>query len=78
MYRPYVTEIRTAHLKAQQAERSGMYHVAVQQYLICLEKSECRQDCQCVNYFAQQLSNCYRQMGLLDKANFYAGLAHLD
>ncbi|MBB6098233.1 hypothetical protein HNR42_001658 [Deinobacterium chartae] len=72
---PEIVALRLSHLKAQTAAQQGALHLAVQQYLVCLERAERRQDPACMAYFAERLCECYTRMGLPDKAKAYKELA---
>ncbi len=72
-----ILELRLAHLKAQRAREAGRWHVAVQQYRCCLEQAERCCDPRCTSFFARQLSECYRQLGLLEKAAHFHALSEL-
>ncbi len=69
-----VTAFKLEHHRAIQAERTGMYHVAVQNYLHCLESVQNVSDAGMTAEFAQALEHCYGKMGLLEKAAGYARL----
>ncbi len=69
-----VTAFKLEHHRAIQAEQTGMYHVAVQNYLHCLESVQSVSDSDMTAVFAQALEHCYRKMGLFEKAAKYARL----
>jgi hypothetical protein len=70
-----VTEFKLEHHRAIQAEKKGMYHVAVQNYLHCLSSVQSINDSGMTALFAQALERCYDKMGLFDKAAGYARLS---
>ncbi len=70
-----IIEFKLEHHRAIQAEQSGMYHVAVQNYLHCLASVQSASDSGMTAVFAQALEHCYSKMGLLDKAAGYARLS---
>jgi len=70
-----IVEIRLAHLKAHGALDKGWYHVAVQNYLLCLEAVQDSRDQQAADFFCARLAHCYRLMGLGHKADQYRTLA---
>jgi hypothetical protein len=69
-----VTAFKLEHHRAIQAEQNGMYHVAVQNYLHCLDSVQSVSDSGMTAMFAQALEHCYRKMGLFEKAAQYARL----
>jgi hypothetical protein len=69
-----VTEFKLEHHRAIQAEQTGMYHVAVQNYLHCLDSVQGVNDSGMTAVFAQALEHCYTKMGLFEKAAKYARL----
>lgn len=70
-----VTAFKLEHHRAIQAEQTGMYHVAVQNYLHCLSSVQSVSDSGMAAVFAQALERCYDKMGLFEKA---AGCARLS
>ncbi len=70
-----VTAFKLEHHRAIQAEKNGMYHVAVQNYLHCLSSVQDISDSGMTTLFAQALEHCYAKMGLFDKAAGYARLS---
>lgn len=70
-----IVEIRLAHLRATSALDKGWYHVAVQNYLLCLEAVQDGGDQQAADFFCGRLAHCYRLMGLEHKAHQYQSLA---
>ena len=70
-----VTAFKLEHYRAIQAETNGMYHVAVQNYLHCLDSVQSVSDSGMTALFAQALERCYDKMGLFDKATGYAQLS---
>lgn len=75
MERLEIVELRVAHLRAAEAASKGWPHVAVQNYLYCLESVNRRGDARAATFFAVQLARCYREMGLAFKAEHYERLA---
>ncbi|MFC4452531.1 hypothetical protein [Deinococcus sonorensis] len=73
-----IVTLRVAHCRAEHAANGEQYHLAVLHYRICLEAAERREDCQAMRFFALRLSDCYRQMGLMDKARQFRDLADCD
>ena len=69
-----VTAFKLEHHRAIQAEQTGMYHVAVQNYLHCLVSVQSVSDSGMTAVFAQALEHCYNKMGLFEKAAKYARL----
>ena len=67
-----VVELRLAHLRATAAAQKGWPHVAVQQYLHCLETVQRAGDARAAAFFASQLSRLYLEMGMPEKAERYA------
>ncbi len=70
-----VTAFKLEHHRAIQAEQTGMYHVAVQNYLHCLDSVQSVSDSGMTAVFAQALEHCYDKMGLFEKAAGYARLS---
>jgi hypothetical protein len=70
-----VTEFKLEHHRAIQAEKNGMFHVAVQNYLHCLSSVQGVHDSGMTAVFAEALTRCYATMGLFDKAARYASLS---
>jgi hypothetical protein len=70
-----VTEFKLEHHRAIQAEKNGMYHVAVQNYLHCLSSVQNVNDSGMTAVFAEALTRCYGKMGLFDKGARYASLS---
>lgn len=73
-----IVSLRICHCRAEQAALQAHYHLAVQQYLRCLEAAELRQDVQATQFFALRLADCYEQMNLEHKAQAFRGLAELE
>jgi hypothetical protein len=69
-----VTAFKLEHHRAIQAEHTGMYHLAVQNYLHCLDSVQGVNDAGMTAIFAQALERCYDKMGLFEKAAKYARL----
>jgi hypothetical protein len=69
-----IVELRLAHLRATTATSHGRPHVAVQNYLYCLETVLDSGDARAASFFAAQLARCYREMGLVEKACHYERL----
>lgn len=72
-----IIEVREARLRAQCAEIAGDWHVAVQEYLFCLEAAERAQDLKGTCFFASRLANAYTAMGFAEKADRYLELVAL-
>ncbi len=70
-----VTEFKLEHHRAIQAEKHGMFHVAVQNYLHCLSSVQSAHDSGMTALFAEALERCYDKMGLSEKAARYARLS---
>jgi hypothetical protein len=73
-----VMEFKLEHHRAIQAEKNGMYHVAVQNYLHCLSSVQNVDDTSMTALFAQALERCYAKMGLFDKAALYAQMSFIN
>lgn len=69
-----VTAFKLEHHRAIQAEQRGMFHVAVQNYLHCLDSVQSLNDSGMTLMFAQALEHCYGKMGLFEKAAQYTRL----
>jgi hypothetical protein len=70
-----ILDVHQASIRAERAEKSGSWHVAVQQNLYCLERSQQAQDNQAIRFFACRLSSAYLAMRMLEKAVYYSHLA---
>ena len=70
-----VMEFKLEHHRALQAEKNGMYHVAVQNYLHCLSNAQSINDSGMTSLFAVALERCYANMNMFDKAAGYARLS---
>jgi hypothetical protein len=68
-------DLHEANIRAERAEKSGSWHVVVQQRLYCLERSQSAQDRLAICFFASKLSAAYLAMKMGDKAAFYKRLA---
>jgi hypothetical protein len=72
-----IHDVHEASIRAERAEKSGFWHVAVQQNLYCLERSQNAQDHQAIRFFAWRLSNAYQAMKMSEKAALYLQLSSL-
>lgn len=72
-----ITRVREAHLRARCAELGANWHVAVQEYLFCLEAAERAHDLRATCFFAAKLAGAYGAMGFTDKAERYLELVEL-
>lgn len=70
-----VKAFKLEHHRAIQAEQTGMYHVAVQNYLHCLSSVQSVSDSGMTAVFAQALERCYNKMGFFERAAGYARLS---
>ena len=70
-----VTAFKLEHHRAVQAETTGMYHVAVQNYLHCLRSVQKVNDSGTTALFAMALERCYAKMQMFDKAAQYGRLS---
>ena len=70
-----IVDLRVAHLRATEAASKGWPHVAVQNYLFCLDAVSGVGDARAASFFAVQLARCYREMGLEHKAMHYERLS---
>ncbi len=70
-----VIAFKLEHHRAVQAETTGMYHVAVQNYLHCLRSVQKVNDANTTALFAVALERCYAKMQMFDKAAQYARLS---
>ncbi len=68
-------DVHEANLRAEQAEKTGAWHIVVQQRLYGLERSQAAQDPLAIRFFAHKLSTAYLVMKMVEKANFYRQLA---
>ncbi len=68
-------EARAAQLRALQAEVAGRWHVAVQQWLLCLDVAERAHDDGACRFFAARLGLAYERMGMAEKAAYYRMIA---
>lgn len=68
-------DIHEANLLAEQAEKTGAWHIVAQQRLYCLERSQAAQDPLAIRFFAHKLSTAYSAMKMVEKAVFYRQLA---
>lgn len=68
-------DIYEANIRAERAEKTGSWHVVVQQRLYCLERSQKAQDPLAIRFFAHKLSLAYSAMKMVEKAGFYRQLA---
>ncbi len=64
-----IVELRLAHLRAAVAAQRGWYHVAVQNHLYCMDQVSLGGDAKATAFFASQLAQSYRAMGLVEKAS---------
>jgi hypothetical protein len=64
-----IVELRLAHLRATAAAERGWHHVAVQNYLYCMDQVSTVGDPKATAFFGAQLAQSYRAMGLEDKAH---------
>jgi hypothetical protein len=64
-----IVELRLAHLRATAAAGRGWHHVAVQNYLYCMDQIGEAGDPKATAFFAAQLAQSYRAMGMPEKAN---------
>ncbi|MDQ3398919.1 MAG: hypothetical protein M3511_14350 [Deinococcota bacterium] len=71
---PALIDVRQAYFRAFAAEDSADWHLAVQNYLFCLEKSLEAADRRAVKFFAAKLCLAYGQMQMMDKAEYYRRL----
>ncbi|MGL4609421.1 MAG: hypothetical protein ACRCYY_07015 [Trueperaceae bacterium] len=72
-----IYDVHEASLRAERAEKTGAWHIVVQQSLYCLERSQHAQDTQAVRFFATRLSSAYIAMNMLEKAVAYTQLSSL-
>jgi hypothetical protein len=72
-----IFDVHEASVRAERAEKSGFWHVAVQQNLYCLERSQRAEDNQAVRFFAYRLSTAYLAMKMFEKAMYYSQLSQL-
>lgn len=73
-----IVTLRMTHCRAEQAAEGAQFHLAVMHYRSCLEAAERREDCQAVRFFALRLGDCYRRMGLADKAAQFDALGRCE
>lgn len=66
-----IVQLRILHLIAANAERKGLYNVAVARYLACLDQAEEAGDITGRKYFYACLARCYRIMDMPGKAERY-------
>ena len=69
-----IIQVREMHLRARCAELSADYHIAVNEYLRCLEAAEVAADLRATWFFAAKLAQVYGAMGFADKATRYREL----
>lgn len=72
-----IVTVREAHLRATLAECAADWHVAVKEYLVCLEAAEHAHDLRATRFFASRLVASYSAMGFADKAARYRELEAL-
>jgi hypothetical protein len=70
-----ILDVHQASIRAERAEKSGSWHIAVQLNLYCLERSQQAEDGQAIRFFAFRLSTAYLSMRMLEKAVYYSHLA---
>lgn len=76
-WRGNIIGVREAHLRAVLAEVAADWHVAVKEYLLCLEAAEGAGDVRATRFFAAKLVAAYGAMGFSDKAARYRELEAL-
>lgn len=67
--------VKEAQLKALEAERTGMWHLVVQQYIYCLKYAHKVGNKEAIKFFAAKLSRAYTAMDMHEKASYYSTLA---
>lgn len=68
---------REAHLRAVLAEHASDWHVAIKEYLFCLEAAEGAGDMRATRFFAAKLVSAYSAIGFNEKAARYRELETL-
>lgn len=76
-WRENIIDVREAHLRAVLAECGADWHLAVKDYLLCLEAAEGVGDVRAMRFFAAKLVSSYSAMGFSDKAARYRELETL-
>jgi hypothetical protein len=76
-WRQAIREAREAHLRAVLAEHASDWHLAVKDYLFCLEAAEAAGDVRATRFFAAKLVAAYSAMGFAEKAARYRELEAL-
>jgi hypothetical protein len=68
---------REAHLRAVLAEHASDWHVAIKEYLFCLEAAERAGDVRAARFFTARLVSAYSAIGFDEKAARYREIGAL-